>query len=88
MNIPETDDEKNNMTMNLDDDFLFVINEDNYEKLFTKLGYIKSKKLTVNLMDKIILFGNDYDNPKRKKIISQLLMMKKPYFKVFNKSFI
>ena len=88
MNIPETDDEKNNDTMNIDNDFQFVINEDNYEKLFRKLRFKKSKKLVYFLMDKILLFGNDYQNPKRKVIINKLLVMKKPYRKVFDEDFI
>ena len=88
MNIPETDDEKNNDTLNIDNDFQFIINEDNYEKLFNKLRFKKSKKLVHYLMDKILMFGNDYNNPKRKVIINKLLVMKKPYRKVFNEDFI
>ena len=86
--IPETDDEKNNDTMNVDDDFQFVINDENYEKLFKKLKFKKSKKLIHYLMNKIMLFGNNYNNPKRKKIIRRLQTMKKPYRKVFDEDFV
>ena len=83
-----TDDEKNNDTMNIDDNFEFVINEDNYEKLFKKLKFIQSKKLVHYLMDKVVLFGNHYQDPKRLKIMRQLKMMKKPYKKVFDEDFV
>ena len=88
MNIPETDDEKNNDTLNIDDNFLFIINEDNYEELFKKIKFIKSKKLVNCLMMKILRFNEDYNNPKRLKILSQLRTMKAPYKKVFGEDFI
>ncbi len=84
----EVDDEKNNDTMNIDDNFMFIINEDNYEELFKKLRFYKSKKLVYHLMDKVVLFGLDYKNPKRLKLMRQLTTMKKPYKKVFGKDFI
>jgi hypothetical protein len=86
--IPFTDDEKNNDTLNIDDNFLFVINEDNYEKLFRKNKYIKSKKLVHYLMDKVVLFGSHYQDPKRLKLMYQLTTMKKPYKKVFGEDFV
>ena len=67
---------------------MFIINEDNYEELFKKIRYKKSKRLVHYLMNKIVMFGNDYNNPKRKVIINKLLVMKKPYKKVFDEDFI
>ncbi len=83
-----TDDEKNNDTLNIDNDFEFIINEKNYEKLFRMNKYIKSRKLVHYLMDKVLLFRNDYNNPKRLKLMRKLNMMKKPYYKVFGEDFI
>ncbi len=84
----DTDDEKNNDTMNIDDNFMFIINEDNYEKLFKKLKYLQSKKLVHYLMDKVVLFGAHYQDPKRLKIMRQLKMMRNPYKKVFDEDMI
>lgn len=88
MNIPEPVDDIKDNTMNIDEDFQFIINENNYEKLFRKIKYVKSKKLTIYLMDKVVLFGNNYQHPKRLKLLNKLRMMKKPYRKVFGESFI
>jgi len=60
----------------------------NYEHLFLKMGKVKSKKLMSHIMDKIVLFGIDYKNIERIKLINKLKEMKTPYERVFGESFI
>ncbi len=64
---------------------------ENYEKyvmLFAHLGKEKSKQLVFTLMDKVMMFGRQYRNPKRLHLMKQLKDMKEPYKKVFGEYFI
>lgn len=57
-------------------------------KMFEDLGLQKSNKLVFYYQKKILDFGENYKDPKRKEYVSKLKEMIKPYKKVFGKSFI
>ncbi len=61
---------------------------DNYEELFTNIGYERSRKLVNYLMNKVVNFDIDYENPKRLHLVEQLRGMKIPYRNVFGKDMI
>ncbi len=64
------------------------LDENNYEELFTNIGYKRSKKLIDYLMMKVMKFDKDYTNPKRLYLIEQLKDMREPFNKIFNRDFI
>lgn len=56
-----------------------------FKKFFEKQGEEKSKKLCHYIMDKVILFKTDYNNPERLYLMDMLKAMQKDFKEVFNK---
>jgi hypothetical protein len=64
------------------------LDTDDYELLFNSIGFNQSKKIVYYLMDKVLLMGEDYTNPKRLDLINQLKKMRPIYNTLFKTDFI
>lgn len=90
MNEEELDKYRDEEKEDKNDNFVVVkqLTKEDYENYFRKYGFKKSEKFVNMIKRKVISYGTNYNNADRKYYISQLKVLKEPYYKVFKKSII